>query len=288
MSQLMGMDPDAVRGAASRLDGEAARLAGIIAAVDNNVSHAEQVWRGRDVEQFAGWWRSQHRPALLRAQESVAGLARSLVNNAADQDRTSGGSGAGLGAGASAVARHAWAPIAGGVAAGAASSLHQPASPASGSGNVGGTSGSLPSSGGVKAYNATAQFHRTSMPDYQGPPENGWLDQWGKAKFNCTSWAAFRRHQLGLWIPPGNGGAMGTDPKAAPTLGAVVSYGAGTEKDYGHVMIVEQVDGPGKIRVSEMNFDLKGGFRESQTWTKLADGTWKSSDGPIRQLKFTR
>ena len=94
MSQVTGMDADAVRSAATRLDGEAVRLTSIISAIDNNVGHAEQVWRGHDLEQFVGWWRTQHRPALLRAHESITGLARSLVNNASDQDHASGLGGA--------------------------------------------------------------------------------------------------------------------------------------------------------------------------------------------------
>ncbi len=114
MSQLMGMDADAVRNSATRLDGEAARLTSIIAAIDNNVGHAEQVWRGHDLEQFVGWWRTQHRPALLKAHESIAGLARSLVNNAVDQQRTSSSPGMGVaGAGAAAVAAGASAAAAG-------------------------------------------------------------------------------------------------------------------------------------------------------------------------------
>ena len=80
---------------------------------------------------------------------------------------------------------------------------------------------------------------------------------------------------------------MGHDVAGKPTLGAVVSYGSGIGTDYGHVMIVEQVDSPDKFRVSEMNYDNKGGLRDSTVWTHNANGTWSSSTGATKSLKFT-
>ena len=82
---------------------------------------------------------------------------------------------------------------------------------------------------------------------------------------------------------------MGHDPGAAPTLGAVVSYGQGTDSDPGHVMIVEQIkDGGNTIRVSEMNINGQlNSLRDTREFTKQGD-VWISSTGDgARQLKFT-
>lgn len=43
-----------------------------------------------------------------------------------------------------------------------------------------------------------------------------------------------------------------------------------------------------KFRVSEMNYDWHGGYRDTQVWDKLPDGTWKSeAGGAVKVLKFT-
>jgi len=45
----------------------------------------QDIWKGQDSVQFAGWWRDQHRPALDRARQAIEGLGTSAHNNAADQ-----------------------------------------------------------------------------------------------------------------------------------------------------------------------------------------------------------
>lgn len=89
----IGMDVDRVREIASALDQQVSALASTIASVDNTVATAEQVWVGKDAQDFAGWWQQKHRPAMLRSQDAIAGLVRSARNNAAEQEATSASSG---------------------------------------------------------------------------------------------------------------------------------------------------------------------------------------------------
>ena len=156
-------------------------------------------------------------------------------------------------------------------------------------GEPGATSGALPPSGGSDAYSAGAGFVYAPGAKYTpGPPANGYRDQWELAAWNCTSWAAFRRAQLGMSPPPQkHGGAMGLSAELSPTLGAIVAYGEGTEKDFGHVMIIEEVFNPDQFRVSELNWDEQGGFRDSLVWSRQSDMRWKSSRGTVKTLKFT-
>ncbi len=90
MTNETGMDADVVRGIAAKLDGEAGRIAAVVADVDRLLSGAQADWLGRDAEQFVGWWHQQHRVALLDLRDAIAGLAQSARNNASVQDTTSG------------------------------------------------------------------------------------------------------------------------------------------------------------------------------------------------------
>ena len=92
----VGMDAEAVRSTAAQLDHAAASLTSIATMIDGLVAHLASEWKGGDADQFAGWWRSQHRPALMRCSSAVAGLAHAARNNAAEQDTTSAAS-SGLG-----------------------------------------------------------------------------------------------------------------------------------------------------------------------------------------------
>ncbi|GHT82976.1 hypothetical protein FACS1894125_6220 [Actinomycetota bacterium] len=83
----------------------------------------------------------------------------------------------------------------------------------------------------------------------------------------CTYYAALRRTQMGNPLPPGawgNGGSwddsaqnVGMEVSRIPTHGAVFSSGAG---NYGHVGVVERIYRDGSIKISESNYDLKGGY----------------------------
>lgn len=262
MPGLLGMDVDAVRGVATKLDALTHALAQILGAVDGLARHASSFWLGPDAHEFNDWWTNQHKPALERVHEAMRELAQSARNNADEQERASNGT-----APVAASATHGGSapPV-------AAPSANGPTTSAA----TDGQSGGLPDSGGKAAYESTVQHLPTGY------------DQWGKVPDQCTSWAAFRRSELGLSIPYGHGGAMGHDSTLSPIPGAIASYGSGTDADPGHVMIVEQVLSPTRFRVSEMNYDLHSGYRDTQIWDKLPDGTWKSeADGLVRVIKFT-
>lgn len=87
------MDSDVVRGIASKIDAEAARLNAIISSVDSLMGQIQQAWRGGTAQRHVGWWRDQHRPKLVKAQHDIAGLATSARNNANEQEQASAGSG---------------------------------------------------------------------------------------------------------------------------------------------------------------------------------------------------
>ncbi len=289
MVAIEGLDVESVQAHGAALKAQAQHLEGIVQAISALVSQAEGVWQGQDARDFAGWWHQQHRPALLAAAQSVAGLGTSAINNAAEQARASsaaGGSGAAI-SHTAAVSAGVGAAAVGAAARLAAGSSSPSTSP--GGSSAGATTGTLaPPSGGLQGYRAGAGLHPSTADWAQGAPANGQADQWGKAANNCTSWVAYRRAQLGLSIPVGNGGAMGHDPGLPPTLGAVVSYGAGTTSDPGHVMVVEQVMSPDRFRVSEMNWDAAGGFRDNQVWDRLPNGIWQRESGGLAEaLKFT-
>jgi WXG100 family type VII secretion target len=85
----LGMDDDAVRTLAGRLDEQAKTIAGLVGQVEGVLSRMHVSWRGQDADSFVGRWQNQLRPAMQRAQESISGLAQSARNNAAAQERTS-------------------------------------------------------------------------------------------------------------------------------------------------------------------------------------------------------
>lgn len=95
MSNLMGMDTGEVRLLASRIRAQAEALQGVVGKIDAVAHQIAQAWQGPDATEFIGWWQQQHRMALLRAHQSLAGLAQSADNNAAQQDQASGVTGNG-------------------------------------------------------------------------------------------------------------------------------------------------------------------------------------------------
>jgi WXG100 family type VII secretion target len=85
----LGMDDDAVRTLAGRLDEQAKTIAGLVGQVEGVVVRIRVGWRGQDADSFVGQWHNQLRPAMQRAQDSISGLAQSARNNAAAQERIS-------------------------------------------------------------------------------------------------------------------------------------------------------------------------------------------------------
>ncbi len=266
MTGLVGMDVDVVRQLAQQLDRQATALEGTAQAVDRIVSQLRSVWRGTDAETFQGWWVHQHRPALTGCGEAIHGLSQSALNNATEQEGASGGS-----------------------------------SPGETSG-VGSTSGVSPAPGTAPAVPAPATQDGFIPAGRAWQDAQAGYDSWargywaGDGQYQCTGWARYRWHELGVALPDvrlGNGadmadgvaGVTGVPVSTQPSLHAIASYGSG----YGHVMVVEEIRPDGSVRFSEMNTgsDWEVGrpeeFRDTRTITPNPDGTY-SWNG--QQIKF--
>jgi len=87
---LEGLDPEVVTQLAGQLKTQSQDIGGVIAHVDGIVNRIDQAWNGHTAAEFAGWWRQQHRPALVEAQLAVDGLHQSALNNVAQQEQASG------------------------------------------------------------------------------------------------------------------------------------------------------------------------------------------------------
>jgi surface antigen/uncharacterized protein YukE len=261
----VGMDADQVRAMATKLLHEAERLTTISGTIDRIVADLPRVWKGRDAATFEGWWRDKHKPALNHAQAAIAGLAHSAKNNATAQDHASGQS----------VSQSGVAPTLGaGIAAvGVAASHPTAALPA----HTFGATNTLPTIKGKETELAGYRAAYASHASYLRGFDEG----------QCTSWAIYRRHEMGLPLPPMNGhnngnemaANLGLSPGNQPHPGSLVSYGSGD----GHVMVVESVEAGGNtLHVSEMNFDYKGGLSVDSVLTRNPDGTWdKFLDGHL-------
>ena len=84
-----GMNTDAVREQASKMDHAANDLRSFDSSIGRVIAGLEQQWHGSDFAMFKSWWRDQHKPTLLRLVESIEGLAASARHEAAEQDRVS-------------------------------------------------------------------------------------------------------------------------------------------------------------------------------------------------------
>ena len=266
-----GMDVAAVEALSKQLNGLADRLAEIGKSVDRDVATMGNIWRGPDAQKFASSW-STHRASLNAAQDAVREVGAASLRNAQQQRATSAASG---GAPAAPVTGHAPAAP----AAPAAPPAAPPAGTSSGHGAVGQTTpGQLPP-GDTAAYHAfEARSHHNAGVGYS-------VDANGAAQNNCTAWAQWRRDELGLSSPGGNGAQMagnaGGTTHTPPSLGALVSFGEGA---YGHVQVVEQIYPDGSFRVSETNYNGSSEVRTVEKWHPLPDGTWKNDSGKVRDL----
>jgi surface antigen len=242
------MDADTIQQLATHLEAQAKSLNTILGSIDGLTVHIRQSWFGPDAQDFDGWWHNKHRPAFTAAIESVLGLVQSARNNVAEQDRASG------------------------THNGTASIAHTP----------GAVTHPAP------AHPATTQQPPPSLADYEASLHAGnksLTTLTGEGQ--CTSWAVFRREQLGYGDPPwnghNNGGEMaaniGLVPLSQAHVGSLVSYGGGdTLTSDGHVMVVEQIIDPRHLVVSEMNVNPQHnppyGFRTDTDLVQQPDGTW--------------
>lgn len=269
----MGMDVDQITAAGNALKQRAADIDTLVTKIDGIVRSMPGIWDGPDAQQFVNEWWPEHKKTLVAASSHVAGLGQSALNNASEQREVSGTRGGGFTTPGDHVPdQPGRGPLA-------------PTSPG-GTAKPGETVGVLPWQGGRDGYIAKI-----------GNPEDEHLDGMGAYSGNCTSWAAYRREELGLpWRPSANVGTgtgaemadrMGGSADSPPTLGAIVSM-----DPTNHVMIVEEVHPDGSFRVSEMNVpdpndadksNNLGNLSTSRTFTRLPDGRWQGSpkwEGP--------
>jgi surface antigen/uncharacterized protein YukE len=265
MATFEGLDVQVVQQQGNALKLQAQQLDSIVNNINGLVAHLTQVWQGHDAQTFAGWWQQQHRPALTAASQAISGLGQSALNNASEQSHASSASGASSSLGAVATAGIA----AGGAVIGAAAAGAVAATAA----------GATIPAASLAAYKAGAGLHASSADWAQGSPANGMADKFNEAANNCTSWADFRREQMGLPVVHGNGKEMASNaglvPGGVPQVGSLVSDTAGS---YGHVMVVEQVvdatPGHLKMVISEMNYNGNGAFSSNSVLTENANGSW--------------
>ncbi len=125
----------------------------------------------------------------------------------------------------------------------------------------------------IAARQSRVNYGGTGGYPWAGYALDGGVDPWGFYYRECTSYAAWRRANMGNAIPAW--GRMGpADAKTwvgwarnfnmpvdgNPRVGDVAVLTAGR---YGHVMIVEQVLGGGLIRVSQYNGNWDGRYSEA-------------------------
>lgn len=97
MSEMIGMDVEAVRRTASELRRKADEIRAVEARVDAIVGQINGSWQGNRARRFVGDWHGHHRAALLLLADRVDGLGQSALNNAGEQEAASGGGRAGGG-----------------------------------------------------------------------------------------------------------------------------------------------------------------------------------------------
>ncbi|MDB5165412.1 MAG: hypothetical protein JWM00_302 [Candidatus Saccharibacteria bacterium] len=100
-------------------------------------------------------------------------------------------------------------------------------------------------------------------------PLDAYIDPWGLYTRECVSYAAWKVHSTGRFVPhfggrgnanqwPSTVAAYGIDSGSTPRAGSVAMWPIGY---YGHVMYVEAVNGDGTINVSDYNLNWDGNYR---------------------------
>jgi uncharacterized protein YukE len=261
-----GMNVEAVRSLAGRLDAEGKQLLSIGSHVDKILSELASNWAGRDFQEFQSWWQDQHKPKLSLLSDRVSGLARAAQINADQQEKVSDSSSS-SGIMIPATPPKTTESQSEGLQAG--TEVNESGVPGAGSGSLAGS-------------------NRSWQEINQAYSQNASLGGYGAGQdfeYQCTAWANFRWKELGYSGPlvGGHGGFMaenaGGSYSTEPLLGAMVSYKLG---DFGHVMIVEEIASDGATaRISEMNTGSDGSsaqngnpeeYSASRTITRGNDG----------------
>lgn len=252
----MGMDVDAVEQAGRELKSLADQLRQRASTCTSSVTRLAGIWQGQDSSQFANQTWPGLKSRLEAAAAALEDMGQIALSNATEQRQASNAPGSPLGTigGSLEVPRIADTR---GTPRGPELSGSNDADQGKQPGDSGRTSDTsyVPSTG-ADNYKSNSALQRYEALRTQGDTEWNRMGWGGDLKYQCTSWAAFRRQELGLSMPNGNGYQMAgnvgaVNPESAST-GSLVSTGAAP---YGHVMVVEERL-PGKhltYRVSEMN-----------------------------------
>ncbi len=124
----------------------------------------------------------------------------------------------------------------------------------------------------IAARSRTVSSGGTGGYPWANSPKDGGSDPWGFYWRECTSYAAWRRSDLGhpipawgrmgyadakTWVDWARGSGLAVDRQ--PSAGAIGVYTGGT---FGHVMVVEAVSGS-QVLVSQYNADFTGHYSQS-------------------------
>ena len=257
MTNMEGMNIGEVLHLANQFIGRGSELETAVSAIDGIVNQISMNWTGPDATAFVGWWHSQHRPNLVNAASAVQGLGQSAINNARQQELASSvqGSSSALGLVGAAVV---------GSAVGVTAAVSSTAKAAAG-GTVAAAANSAPGSLGAvtptrsldQLTSGTFNIGGKEVTYSQWCADHGYVPPKSDAG-QCAAYAAFRRAQLGLTLPNGNGDSEASsvglvNSPSSIGVGSLVSVPGTNDNPYGHVMVVEQRLGSNEFRVSEMN-----------------------------------
>ncbi|WP_157692922.1 WXG100 family type VII secretion target [Pedococcus dokdonensis] len=92
-TNLLGADTDELRRLRQQMDAFVSQLQSVGTTTTQHLQSLS--WHGRDQQAFLDAWTGQYQPSLLRTAEAVTEAGRVVEEQAADQDRVSGGAGSG-------------------------------------------------------------------------------------------------------------------------------------------------------------------------------------------------
>lgn len=139
---------------------------------------------------------------------------------------------------------------------------------------------------GTSGTVAASKYYSYPFPDASACTDGGACnaDYWNFFQGQCTSWVAYRLHELnGITISGGPTNWSGADNwyayakdhgisvTTSPAVGSVAWWPNSNAHIGGHVAYVEQVNSPTSIVISEMNYDNGNGFRVRTVTTPSPD-----------------
>jgi surface antigen len=129
---------------------------------------------------------------------------------------------------------------------------------------------------GVDGPVAASKYYGYPFPNASACTDGGACDAdyWNFYQGQCTSWVAYRLHELnGITISGGSANWSGAgnwyqyakdhgiSVTTSPAVGSIAWWPNSNAHKGGHVAYVEQVNSPTSIVISEMNYDNDNGFR---------------------------